>query len=87
MNAKLIQLAIFPHASMAHIARSYLEASGMRCFIFNEHVDGLGWNYGTALSGIRLMIIEEDYEEGLRLLREYPEIDPSEISIEKGEGK
>ena len=75
MNSELIPLAVFPHISIAQISRSYLEASGILCFIFDEHLNSYGMGYGPHFSGIRLMVRKADYEEALLLLKQAPDID------------
>ena len=83
MNDKLVPLAIFPFVSTAHICRSYLEACDIPSFIFDEHVSGYGWSFGTKNSGVRLMVHNEDYDEALMLLKENKEIDFSDVIEEE----
>ena len=74
MSANLVPLAIFDNPSASHIARSYLEASDILCFVFDENISGLGWSCGTGRSAIRLMVHKDHYEEAKRLLEDNPEI-------------
>ena len=74
MSSNLVPLAIFDNPSASHIARSYLEASDILCFVFDENISGLGWSCGTGRSAIRLMVHKEQYEEAKILLRDNPEI-------------
>ncbi len=75
MSSNLTLLAIFDNPSASHIARSYLEASDILCFVFDENISGLGWSCGTGRSGIRLMVHKDQYEEAKLLLNENPDIE------------
>lgn len=75
MSSDLVPLAIFDNPSASHIARSYLEASDILCFVFDESISGLGWSCGTGKSGIRLMVHKDHYDEAKLLLEENPDLE------------
>ena len=58
----------FPHE--AHLAKSKLEASGIRAFIRDEHTITMNWFYSNALGGVRLQVLESQMEEAIEVLKE-----------------
>ena len=67
MPAHSIVVLTSVHSLMsAHVARTRLEASGIRCFLSNETRP-----YGAAIGGpVRLHVREQDAAEAQRLLSE-----------------
>ena len=62
----IVVLTTFYNLMTAHIARTRLEAAGIRCFLSNESRP-----YGITLGGqVRLNVREEDVPEAQRILAE-----------------
>jgi hypothetical protein len=57
----------FPHE--AHIAKGYLESNGIETFLKDEMTVQVNNFYSNAVGGVKLMIKESDYEQGLLLLK------------------
>ncbi|MEH0390679.1 DUF2007 domain-containing protein [Vibrio mimicus] len=56
----------FPHE--AHIARANLESAGIESFIADDHTVNTQWLYSNAIGGVRLMVLEKDFEEATEIL-------------------
>ncbi len=64
----LVELARYPSSAAAEIARTFLESHGLGAVTF----DG-GMNIADSAAfaiPVRLMVLDEDYDEALRLLIE-----------------
>lgn len=62
----IVVLTTFYNVMTAHVARTRLEAAGIRCFLSNE-----ARPYGAILGGqVRLNVREEDVAEAQRILAE-----------------
>lgn len=65
---ELVELARYPSSMAAEIARSFLESHGLGAVTF----DG-GMNIADSATfaiPVRLMVLDEDYDEGAKLLIE-----------------
>jgi DNA-directed RNA polymerase subunit RPC12/RpoP len=56
--------------SQAYIAKSKLEAYGISCFLEDENIISLNLLYNQAIGGIKLRILEKDYETAIEILNE-----------------
>jgi len=63
----LVELARFGNRTEAELARLNLGAEGIEAILFDAEMHSFGWG---PLLPIRLMVLDEDYEEALRLLKE-----------------
>ena len=64
----LVELAQFTLYHEAELIRSRLEAEGLHAVVFDHFANQyIGW--GRTL-GVRLMVLDEDYEAALAILRE-----------------
>ncbi|MCO6495473.1 MAG: DUF2007 domain-containing protein [Bacteroidetes bacterium] len=63
----LVTLAIYNSSTEAYLAKSRLEAQGIRCFLENESVNML---YANALGGVVLKVSNTDFDEAYTLLQE-----------------
>ena len=61
----LVEAARFDNRIEAELARLNLEAGGIDAVLFDAEMNSFGWG---PLMPIRLMVIEEDLAEALRLL-------------------
>jgi len=59
---------IYPHE--AHLAKSYLEANGVKTYVKDELTVQVNNFYSNAIGGVKLMIKDSDYETGLQLLKD-----------------
>ncbi len=63
----LVELARFGNRTEAELARLNLGAEGIEAVLFDAEMHSFGW--GPILP-VRLMVLEEDFDEALRLLKE-----------------
>ena len=77
---KQVTVATFDETAMAYIARSKLEASGIPCYLANEHLVGMVCYYANAVHGIDLKVHESDAALARELLTE--ELSPGDITPE-----
>ena len=63
----LVEAARFGNRTEAELARLNLGAEGIEAVLFDAEMHSFGWG---PLLPIRLMVLDEDYEEALRLLKE-----------------
>jgi len=62
----LVEIARFDNRTEAELARLNLGAEGIEAVLFDAEMHSFGWG---PLLPIRLMVLDEDAEEALRLLR------------------
>ncbi len=62
----------FTHTFEAELAKGYLETQGITAYVKDEFM-GQFLIYNNAIGGVCLQVMEEDYEEALRILKEYSE--------------
>lgn len=67
--AGLVVLGTFANIVEAQIARAKLEAYDVPAFLFDEHLGGNLFPI-VAMTGVRLMVLEDHLEEASRLLDE-----------------
>ncbi|WP_161967393.1 putative signal transducing protein [Fimbriiglobus ruber] len=70
-------------AAKAEIAKSLLEAEGIRAVISNEYLVGMYWLWSNAFGGIPVQVLEEDVEQATIVLAD--RFDPGELSEESCE--
>ncbi len=63
----LVELARFQNRTGVELARLNLQAEGIEAVLFNAEMGGLGLG---PLLAVRLMVLDEDREQALRLLQE-----------------
>ena len=72
----LVELARYSDAALAHIVRSRLEAGGIPAFCFDT-----GMNVAESiplLFQVRVMVLDEDWDDAVAILREAPETSAGE---------
>ncbi len=67
----LVTVASYSQPYEAHIAKSFLEEQGLRCFIADEHLVSANWLYSNAIGGVRLQVRRGDVDQAKRILREH----------------
>jgi DNA-directed RNA polymerase subunit RPC12/RpoP len=65
---RLITIARFDYPYQAHLAAAQLEASGIPCFLKDEHIVGLNMFYSQAVGGVKLRVPEDKAEEAMIVL-------------------
>lgn len=63
-------VATYNHPFDADLARGFLETRGISAFVKDENM-GSYLIYNTAIGGVRLQVLEEDFEKATEILREY----------------
>ena len=63
----LVQLRTFTGTMEAAIVRTRLEAEGITAFVFDAQEE---WSTTDLLAPIRVMVLEEEYDEAFALLEE-----------------
>jgi hypothetical protein len=61
-------LASFNLPMDAYLLRSRLEGSGIASYIRDENLVTLDWLYSNAVGGVKVDVMDEDYEQALELL-------------------
>ena len=65
----LVELARFNWAYQADLARTFLESHGLHAVVFDS---GLNVAEGAGIAiAVRLMVLEEDFDEAQAVLKEY----------------
>jgi len=71
LNEELTLLEIFSNEAEALVARSFLEASGITCYIFKDDPAGyISFRIINPSFGTRLMVKSSEMEEARKLLEE-----------------
>jgi hypothetical protein len=70
----LVELRRFSMRIDGEIARTFLESEGVHAIIFDAGLNIL--EGGGLATAVRLMVLDEDHEEALRLLRASEQPDP-----------
>ena len=66
----LVELRRFDKLIEAEIARTFLESHGVEAVVFDSGLNIV--EGGGLVTAVRLMVLEEDYEEAVRLLEQAP---------------
>jgi len=61
-------LASFNLPMDAHLLRARLEGSGITAYVRDENLITLDWLYSNAVGGVKVDVMDEDYEKALELL-------------------
>jgi hypothetical protein len=64
----LVEAAQFNSRVEADLARLYLESQGVEAVLFDTEIN---YFYGGLFMPVRLMVVDEDLDEALRILRDY----------------
>jgi uncharacterized membrane protein len=67
----LVTALTFDDSVSAHLVKTRLENEGIKCFIFDEHINNVMPIYGQAVGGIRIKIKEEDVLKAKQLIEEW----------------
>ena len=70
MREKLVTLKNFSTSTEALIVKARLEAYGIPCMLVDEHIVGVNPIFDHALSGVKLRVLEKDFEQAKSLLGE-----------------
>lgn len=76
-DAKLVLLGRFYNPTLGHIAKDLLESKGIHSFIIDAEHTAVPWDIGLAMNAIRLMVLDEDMNMALQILKE------NDIEVEK----
>lgn len=68
MSDHLICIASFPSSALANIAASRLEAEGIRACLEGEAAAETLWQMGPTISGVRLMVFEDQADKAIAIL-------------------
>lgn len=66
----LVILKTFDNAIDTHILKARLEAEGIQCYIFDEHIVSMNPLYNITVGGIKLKVDEADEAQALAVLAE-----------------
>ncbi|HEX5446114.1 MAG TPA: hypothetical protein VFW87_19965 [Pirellulales bacterium] len=68
MNEELVAIATYPTPNEAAVARVALEAEGIKAFLTDDHLIGMGWIFGNAVGHVKLLVAVSDAERASQLL-------------------
>ena len=74
---KLIELKRYYDLAEANAVRGYLESNGISAKVFDGFTATSLWHYMFALGGIRVCVLEKDYDTALSLINNIPKTDLS----------
>ncbi len=60
----------FPYPLEAHLAKGYLESNGIEILLKDELTTQVISYLPSAIGGVKLLVRESDYEQGIQLLKE-----------------
>lgn len=60
----------FPYPLEAHLAKGYLESNGIEVLLKDELTTQVVNIYSGAIGGVKLLIRESDYDQGIQLLKD-----------------
>src|ERR1035437_476634 len=66
--ARMKTLASFNLPMDAYLLRARLEGSGITAYVRDENLITLDWLYSNAVGGVKVDVMDEDYERALELL-------------------
>lgn len=69
-ESRQVFLEQYTLAVQAELARSFLSNHGVESFIRNEHIVSINQLYSNAVGGVRLYVLESDFEKAKNLLSE-----------------
>ncbi len=67
-SASMKTLASFNLPMDAYLLRVRLEGSGINAYVRDENLITLDWLYANAVGGVKVEVMDEDYEQALELL-------------------
>lgn len=70
----------FRDLSAAIVARSALEAAGVRCFLRDENTVRLDWQVSNFIGGMRLQVLQQDEAAAVEVLRDLTLADDAEVA-------
>jgi thiaminase len=74
-NEKTIVLKVFTNEFEAELAKGMLEEEKIKCYISSDDTGGMG-PYLQLTLGIRLLVLENDYERAKEILDAYSSFTP-----------
>ncbi|MES2765537.1 MAG: DUF2007 domain-containing protein [Bacteroidota bacterium] len=77
-----VTLARFSNPVEANIAKGKLEDAEIPVFLQDEMTVGMQWSLSNAVGGIKMQVLQEDYEQAVELLKDDENIDFSENTVE-----
>jgi len=67
-NWPLLMTFTYPHE--AHLVKGYLESNGIETIIHDELTAQVNNFYSNAIGGVKLLVCESDYKQGIQLLKD-----------------
>jgi len=80
-----VDLASYPNAPLAYIARALLESEGIEVQVVDEHTVGVSWLWSNAIGGVKLRVAPEDRARARALLEESREAELAHSSDRPGD--
>lgn len=74
MSSRLVTLATFDTVPEAHLALNALTDAGIRADLNDENVVGNLWHVANAVSGIKLVVHEQDVERAMAVIAQLPSV-------------
>jgi hypothetical protein len=70
MDEKLVVVAQYDNAEVAHLDRIALEEAGIHAVLENENLAGAGLYYAAMQCEVKLLVRQSDLEQARRVLQE-----------------
>jgi hypothetical protein len=81
MNRRLVTVAVFDLAPLAHMAKERLIDAGIKAVVADDQMVAMDWLMSNAVGGIKVQVWDEDAERAVRVLEDHlpvpdPDLDP-----------
>jgi DNA-directed RNA polymerase subunit RPC12/RpoP len=86
---RLITINSFTDIFIANIWKTKLESEGLVCYLYDENIGSMNFQYSFAINGIKLKILKSDYNKALKILNDADDVgeDIDDYSCIKCESK
>jgi hypothetical protein len=87
MDEKLVVIAQYDTAELAHVDRDILGDAGITAYIENENLSMAGLYYTMPTCGVKLLVSQSDEEKARRILKEIQDSDSIEEETDISESE
>jgi hypothetical protein len=85
MDEKLVEIAQYDNAEMAHMDHDMLGDAGIAAYIENENLSLAGLYYTMPACGVKLLVSQSDEEKARQILKEIEDSGPIEEETDSSE--
>jgi|WetSurMetagenome_2_1015567.scaffolds.fasta_scaffold1796617_1 hypothetical protein len=85
MDEKLVEIAQYDSAELAHVDHDILGDAGIAAYIENENLSMAGLYYTMPTCGVKLLVSQSDEEKARQILKEIDDSGPIEEEADRSE--